>query len=522
MLEAKFCNSPLGKLINNALKPVSLFTGGILGNCCPEDKAPSLAEQAKPGAEGLAARIMAEEANAKARRAAARFLGTVDCHVFPGVDKALVDLLRKDTNECVRLEAALALGRGCCCNKVTIQGLALTVSGSEKDGSRQERSERVRQAAAASLAHCLGCVGTAAPQSEALPKPSPEPPTKGGEKPTTGGEKPGDLSKLNLESIQLSAYYKRVEQMSMSDVIAEGRKALDDYQTSTDHGVPQRQGRSLTEVLASAFGGSKAAPQSDAGESNGQPTVVAETGPIAPIPASPPPVAPAGTLLMPTRGALVTPPAPVETQRVQPAVQPVKAPVVPAASQPVVVPARAPVVSPVSKPAPAVVVPQAAAPATPKQVAQGKVAPSVVVQAAKVKAPAPTAVQVQATGSAGVVSGVTNVPQMVLVLRESIYPEQREWAAERLSTVNWQSQPQIPAALLRAAQEDTSPAVQVACIRGLVRMRYTGQDLYPVLTTLRNSTDLRVRTEAGEALVKTGGATSPTVLPATYIPSRSR
>src|SRR5204862_6225712 len=66
----KFCKSPLGQLINNGLKPVSIFTGGILGNCCPMDAAPSLADQNKPGAEGLAARIMAEEANAKARRAA--------------------------------------------------------------------------------------------------------------------------------------------------------------------------------------------------------------------------------------------------------------------------------------------------------------------------------------------------------------------------------------------------------------------------------------------------------------------
>src|SRR5262245_44516010 len=33
----KICATPLGKLISNGLKPVSLFTGGIFGECCPTD-----------------------------------------------------------------------------------------------------------------------------------------------------------------------------------------------------------------------------------------------------------------------------------------------------------------------------------------------------------------------------------------------------------------------------------------------------------------------------------------------------
>src|SRR5438105_1743790 len=50
----KICKSPLGKLLSNGLKPVSVFTGGMLGNCCPSD-VPSPADLAKGGAEGLAA-----------------------------------------------------------------------------------------------------------------------------------------------------------------------------------------------------------------------------------------------------------------------------------------------------------------------------------------------------------------------------------------------------------------------------------------------------------------------------------
>src|SRR5262249_18442439 len=153
----KICSSPLGKLMSNGLKPISIFTGGILGQCCPTDGLSPLDMKNAGSAGGLAGAIAADEANAKARRAAARYLGTVDCHYWPEVGKALTELLRADKNECVRWEAALALGRGCCCNKLTVAKLALTVAGSESDGNPSEKSERVKAAAAASLHHCLAC-----------------------------------------------------------------------------------------------------------------------------------------------------------------------------------------------------------------------------------------------------------------------------------------------------------------------------------------------------------------------------
>ena len=104
----RFCRSPLGNLVNNMLKPVGAFSGGMVGSCCP----PALpSDLAKPpdSAEGAAARIKADEAEAKARRAAVRYLGTVDCHYWPEAQAALIIALRADRNECVRLEAALAL-----------------------------------------------------------------------------------------------------------------------------------------------------------------------------------------------------------------------------------------------------------------------------------------------------------------------------------------------------------------------------------------------------------------------------
>src|SRR5207237_2362732 len=126
--------------------------------CPPAARDP--ADLAKPSDSpaGAAAKIKADEAAAKARREAVRYLGTVDCHYWPEAQDALINALRADRNECVRLEAAWVLGRGCCCTKKTIVALSITVAGSDRDGNPYEDSDRVKAAAAAALAHCLGCL----------------------------------------------------------------------------------------------------------------------------------------------------------------------------------------------------------------------------------------------------------------------------------------------------------------------------------------------------------------------------
>src|SRR5262249_23228318 len=108
---ACICNTGLGQLFSNSLKPAAAFTGGILGPLCPGLNDPLKADLLKPAdsAEGAASQIKADEANAKARRAAVRYLGTVDCNWWPEAQDALVNALRADRNECVRLEAAWAL-----------------------------------------------------------------------------------------------------------------------------------------------------------------------------------------------------------------------------------------------------------------------------------------------------------------------------------------------------------------------------------------------------------------------------
>jgi hypothetical protein len=128
--KAKLCSSALGQMLNNSLRPASAMTGGLVPLCCPAINPADLAKPAD-SPEGAAARLAADEADAKARRAAVRALGRFDCHYWPEAQMALINALRADRNECVRLEAAWALANGCCCNKATIKALVISVSGSE-------------------------------------------------------------------------------------------------------------------------------------------------------------------------------------------------------------------------------------------------------------------------------------------------------------------------------------------------------------------------------------------------------
>src|SRR5262249_25016443 len=113
----RFCRSPLGRMVMNITKPMSLATGGLIEDCCPSALNADDLKKPADSAEGAAAAIKKDEAEAAARRAAVRYLGTVDCRRWPEAEDGLINALRADRNECVRMEAAFQLGRGCCCTK---------------------------------------------------------------------------------------------------------------------------------------------------------------------------------------------------------------------------------------------------------------------------------------------------------------------------------------------------------------------------------------------------------------------
>lgn len=208
-----FCNSGIGKLFSGMMAPLGAATGGLMVNRCEKNAiANDLKNKAADEPAGAAARIKADEAEAKARREAVRFLGTVDCNYWPEAIDALKTALRKDRNECVRFEAALALQSGCCCNNEIIDALTNAVLGENKtDPHPPERSERVRAAAAEALARC----------------------------PIKEAPKIDEKKLTSNQNVTPADYYKKVAAMPRGEVTAQARAVLVSLQQ-------QQNGKSAT------------------------------------------------------------------------------------------------------------------------------------------------------------------------------------------------------------------------------------------------------------------------------------
>ena len=212
------------------------MTGGIIPAPCPSPTQPggpgadpASAPGGPQGAAATAEKIKKEEAQAKARCQATRYLGTVPCHYYPEAEAALIASLRTDRSECVRWEAARALANGCCCTKKTIQALTVTVSGSNKDGNPAEVSRRVKAVACEALSLCVNrACGSASeqPRPELPPEPEAIPPPPGE---PLRPEVPPD-SELGRATagfgVQMAAHYAGPKSESMAQVIADARRAL--------------------------------------------------------------------------------------------------------------------------------------------------------------------------------------------------------------------------------------------------------------------------------------------------------
>jgi hypothetical protein len=105
-----------------------------------------------------------------------------------------------------------------------------------------------------------------------------------------------------------------------------------------------------------------------------------------------------------------------------------------------------------------------------------------------------------------------NVPQMLAVLRDSIYPSQRQGAIEQLSQLDWKAHPEVVQGLVTAAREDPAPMVRADCVRGLVRMKANPLAVGAVLEALKADPDQSVRQEVEQAIPILGGG--PAVQPA--------
>jgi hypothetical protein len=94
----------------------------------------------------------------------------------------------------------------------------------------------------------------------------------------------------------------------------------------------------------------------------------------------------------------------------------------------------------------------------------------------------------------------TNVSQALSTLRDSLYPSERERAAESLAATDWHANPGIVPALLSAAQEDPAATVRAGCIRCLAMMKANTTSVLHVVQGMKLDADIRVRHEAELAL----------------------
>jgi hypothetical protein len=90
--------------------------------------------------------------------------------------------------------------------------------------------------------------------------------------------------------------------------------------------------------------------------------------------------------------------------------------------------------------------------------------------------------------------------QQLSVLKNSLYPSQREWAVVSLASLDWHTHPQVLGGLLAASREDPAGTVRAACVRSLAKMQANTNDVRNTLRALRNDNDPRVRLEVEQVL----------------------
>jgi hypothetical protein len=484
----------------------------------------------KPGVAGTSDAIKKDALEAKMRRDKVRFLGTVDCRYYPDAIGALTAALRTDGSECVRYEAALALGHGCCCNQKTIDALDASVSGTEKDGNPAERSVRVRCAAAAALEHCLACyvpppVEYEEPKVEqkenieTAPPPGETPLKKLGDVVPNASKQPVTPTTPKKTSVAVHAPTRQSVEAARR-TLAEFNALLAAYQPQAAASPPADR-HSVYQLVKSTA----AAP-----EPAFQPVVASMTPVSAPsaMPVARPYVPP----MMERGGSVLSPPIPAEP--VPPRF--VAAPMPPALSSPPAdarprgglaasgvavepVPPQFPAAMPPSRVAAEPQPPQfPAAPMPPSRAAaepQPPQSPAATMPPGRVSVeptspPVPPAAMpparavIQAAGPvqpANVTAARVIEPVVGQVLHGETVAE-RHAAIRQLVRFDWHENPLVVSALLAGAKNDAVPAVRVDCIRHIAAYRMTHPQVLTDLGNLASDDETWVKDEAAKALAQ--------------------
>ena len=472
--QRRLARTPIGKLRTRIQEPLSKITGGLIPPFPPA--VPSLAELQAPGPVGAMAKVKLDREAAGERIEAVRYLGKVDCHYWPEAGDALVDALRADRNEWVRLAAAETLGTGCCCTKKTIMALSMVVSCSIEDGNPVEKSPQVIAAAQSALAHCLAracaCETELYVQPEVAPVlPSVDPivpERKLGEevepavyqaawsKPAPSGQAKNGagLPEAKTAHAKEKSYYERVDAQPWGSVIAAAKNAMQrqpmvpadvrlagyrhDLERSgvvmqASNVQPSDRPANLLDMLL----GNEPAPQPTRTIVYAQPTALPQQ------------------IVMPT-----TPPASVVVQA-----EPTNAPpLFEAKKKPTKAPTKLAVIEPMPKLKPRAI-------------------------------ELPAAIIVKP-----LYEGTTQAVAVQTMLNKPGDPDLIRQAVKKLTVKDLDSTPKLPMMLLRVAEAPADTELRAACIRALGQCSTEMPGLKPGLERLTNERDTVVRVEATLAL----------------------
>jgi hypothetical protein len=109
------------------------------------------------------------------------------------------------------------------------------------------------------------------------------------------------------------------------------------------------------------------------------------------------------------------------------------------------------------------------------------------------------------------------VQKMTGILKNSLYPSQREWSAEYLASLDWHTHEQVLPALLTAAREDPAATVRLSCVRCLARMNVNADLMRGTLEALHSDPDAGVRTAADQALAQFSPDAPTAIQPASAV-----
>jgi hypothetical protein len=93
-----------------------------------------------------------------------------------------------------------------------------------------------------------------------------------------------------------------------------------------------------------------------------------------------------------------------------------------------------------------------------------------------------------------------SIPQMLDTLHDSLYPSQRESAADGLSACDPMTHPHVVQALLQGAAHDGAATVRAACVRALAKMNANTPTVIRAIAALKADGDPRVQEAVEQAL----------------------